>query len=59
MDDFWQLDYTIIPIDNWLRSPGLKFKCAACGWESKVYREGDVLYAIMQDLFNTHSVDHD
>jgi hypothetical protein len=46
MDDFWLIDFTIIPVDNYLRSPGLKFKCVACkeGWESKVYREGECLY---------------
>jgi hypothetical protein len=60
MDDFWLIDFTIIPVDNYLRSPGLKFKCVACkeGWESKVYREGECLYSAIQELYRDHGIKH-
>jgi hypothetical protein len=51
----WLLDFKIVPVENYLRSPGLKMRCIVCEWESKLYREGESLYGIVQDLYRDHS----
>ena len=53
------MDFTILPIDNYLRAPGLRLKCLKCSWESKIYRENESLYFLMQDVFQNHGTEHE